>query len=122
MLAAYDAKWLILRTTADILPPDSLRFHQIPWPILEPAHCVEQMTKGAIRRFLEHPSRLSVPRGKTREEVLRWVVKRELLRWHPDKFHSQVLSKAKPDQRSWISEVAAAVTRALTEIMAELAH
>ncbi|KAH7882462.1 hypothetical protein F5I97DRAFT_1816957 [Phlebopus sp. FC_14] len=97
------------------LPP--IDASQLPWPFL--AHVQfstpDQITYEAVQAFIFHPHHPSAVVQSRRERV-----RVEVLRFHPDKFNTRILPKVKESQRAIAREVAGAVARILTRIMAGL--
>ncbi|KAF8555812.1 hypothetical protein OG21DRAFT_812174 [Imleria badia] len=107
----YEAKWHELRTS-NSTPP--IHVQEMPWPVLGVIYSADQITYQDVRTFLFHPLRPGVE-GKTARDK----VKSEVLRFHPDKFNTRIVPKIESSQQAVAQEIAGAVARILTTIMAE---
>ncbi|GJF00109.1 hypothetical protein PsYK624_163880 [Phanerochaete sordida] len=97
----YEACWGIL--TARILS-----FDDIPWPMLDAPKSPEDISLVAVRRFL-------LPDSSTAFETKRAILKRALLRWHPDKFGS-VLECVRESERDSVKRAVNLVAGYLNDL------
>ena len=103
----YETKWAALQSGVDL---DGSKVHlifffQIPWPVINMSLThPTQIRSEHIREFFTHLN-------------ARMRVKDELLRWHPDKFDSLVLSRVHEGDKAAAAEVAGMITRVLTDML-----
>lgn len=109
----YEDKWAELRTNAML---SSIDFKELPWPTLELKYFTpEEITQDGVRAFVFHALRPVAPEKSAKDKV-----KAEVLRFHPDKFNARVLPKVREDQRGLAAELAGAIVRTLTTLLAEV--
>ncbi|GJF00108.1 hypothetical protein PsYK624_163870 [Phanerochaete sordida] len=84
-LRVYNSAW-------DILSARALSFGCIPWPVFDAPNNAQEITLAAVRRFLFTDS-------TTTGGAKRSILKKALLRWHPDKFAS-VLVRVQESERA----------------------
>ena len=105
----FDTRWsALLNPTAVDAHAPTLHFEDIPWPVSSNTNEVspETLTKPNICSFL-----LFIPvdtRASAKE-----IIRSALLKFHPDKFESKVLSRVQPKDVDRAQEAAAAVIRVL---------
>ena len=109
----YEDKWTELKTNFML---SSIDFRELPWPTLELKHFTpEEITQEGVCAFVLHALRPVAPEKSARDRV-----KAEVLRFHPDKFNARVLPKVREDQHGLAEELAGAIVRALTTLLAEV--
>ncbi len=90
-----------------------LSFSDIPWPTkLRPSRPPD-ITREAVKSFLE-----SLDLASNSKECVPWI-KKELLRWHPDKFTTSVLHMVYEDQVGQVEEGVNIVSGIFTDLMRE---
>jgi hypothetical protein len=108
----YEERWAFIQKPGALasLPPNSLGFNSIPWPVNPAPTSTDGLTKDAISRFLlsEHHSV-----GKANTKRLREA----FLLFHPDRFASRVLPSVRMLERAEVVEGAGIVARALSGLM-----
>lgn len=115
----YNRKWEAFKTGLDTngVPIPALSFHQIPWPTMFPNPTrVEDLTLAGVREFMFHPMRLAGTRGKPQ----RTIVRSEMMKWHPDKFNTVVLTKVKEQEKDLVTAGAGEIARLFNALMASL--
>jgi hypothetical protein len=110
-LRDYETKWTMLRVEG-VVPVEALRFCDIPWPMFGTVWSVDDITLQSVGEFLFHAQR-ECGQGASQQ---RKSIRLELLRWHPDKFHWQVLDKVIEGHREAVKEAAGHVARILTQL------
>lgn len=88
-----------------------LSFSAVPWPMLDVPKCPDDITLAAVRTFLLNPSHSAGQPNKDR-------VKKALLRWHPDKFHTRMHRVADADKEA-VAEAVKRVAGYLNALMQE---
>ena len=118
-LQLYEKKWQVLRSGLGI---DGTKFHlisfsQIPWPVINRTPTdPSQILPEHVQEFLMHPLR-NHPDKKGKRKTKRMMAGGELLKWHPDKFQSIVLSKVREEDKEAASEAAGMIARVLTNAL-----
>jgi hypothetical protein len=100
-LHAYEQNWETLREKSPVPLPPCLGFGDIPWPVFGTVRSVEDITQQSVGEFVFHAQRVSL-QGASKAKIIR----QELLRWHSDKFHWQILGKVIEADREAVKEVA----------------
>lgn len=90
-----------------------LSFSDIPWPTKTRPSKPPDITKGTVKSFLESLDLMS-----NSKECVLWI-RKELLRWHPDKFSTTVLPIVYEDQEGQVQEGVNNVSGILTALMNE---
>ncbi|KAH9856787.1 hypothetical protein C2E23DRAFT_882096 [Lenzites betulinus] len=124
----YDARWKELLATGNAASAETLRFGDVPWPVMPPPPkreeravvVVEDLTAEAITAFLVPPSETPVPTDdgaskKERKEKLRET----MLRFHPDKFEGRVMRMVCASDKELVKEAVGIVARTLNTLMGE---
>ena len=115
-LHVYEAKWVaLLRPEGEVVPPRTLGFGDVPWPLFGAVESVQDITWQRVREFVFHPQRGFV-QGTYQAKSIRL----EMLRWHPDKFEWKVLDKIIEGDREAVKEAAGHVARILTQLTMEV--
>ena len=112
--ALYEAKWAALRGAGELPPVTAAEF---PWPVLNHEGSSSQTPYQRIGEFVFHPQRPGME-GKT--QILR--LKKELLRWHADKFNASILPRIAETDRQLVQHDAEEVTKVLSLLKEELAR
>lgn len=107
VLRVYEAKWTALRSN-NVVGEGQVGFNEIPWPSLEEIWCIEDITEERVLEFMRHPLHEHI-HGQAKS------VRFEMLRWHPDKFESQILAKVMEGHREAVKEAVGRVVRILTD-------
>jgi len=108
----YDAKWEELKKSKTLT---SVMLCEMPWPIFaQGCTSPDEISRRSIEEFIFHPLRIGME-TKSRKDRLRV----EMLRFHPDKFDSHIVSKLRESDREMAIKIAGAVARILTGMMAE---
>ena len=114
----YEARWDTLQFTSTTTE-QPLTFRDIPWPcyaLYSPSDrqsfSLDDLTVGSISEFL---FRSSIEPAGTTQKIKK--IKETLLRFHPDKFESRVISRVPEAERTKVQEGAGIVVRALNELM-----
>ncbi|KAG1853716.1 hypothetical protein DFJ58DRAFT_789283 [Suillus subalutaceus] len=94
----YDAKWQELKLSQKLT---SVMLFEMPWP--------------TFQQGCASPDDISRRSTKSRKDRL----KVEILRFHPDKFNSNIVRKLRECDREKASEIAGALARILTNMMTE---
>jgi len=92
--ATYEARWAALQENA----PQSLSFHDIPWPMATAPRSPADLTASAVQTFLFSPVHSA---GKSTRDRARHALR---TRWHPDKFQKW-LPLLGPDRALVVEEV-----------------
>ena len=110
----YDDKWAELKNNNQALPP--LSFFVLPWPVLgPPATSPSDITLQRVREFVFHPLKCNAETKSGREQV-----RAETIKWHPDRFDTQVLRHVVDEgERLLAIEAASTIIRFLTEMLEE---
>jgi hypothetical protein len=108
----YDAKWQELKLSKKLT---SVMLCEMPWPIFQQS-CTspDDISRRSMEEFIFHPLRPGMEL-KSRKDRL----KMEILRFHPDKFNSNIVRKLRECDREKAIEIAGALARMLTRMMAE---
>ncbi|KAG1890989.1 hypothetical protein F4604DRAFT_1567665 [Suillus subluteus] len=108
----YDAKWQELKLSQKLT---SVMLFEMPWPTFQQG-CAspDDISRCSVEEFIFHPLRPGME-TKSRKDRL----KVEILRFHPDKFNSNIVRKLRECDREKASEIAGALARILTNMMAE---
>ncbi|KAG1767409.1 hypothetical protein EDD22DRAFT_799291 [Suillus occidentalis] len=108
----YDAKWQELRLSKTLT---SVMLCEMPWPIFQQG-CTspDDISQRSMEEFIFHPLRPGMEL-KSRKDRL----KVEILRFHPDKFNSNIARKLRECDREMAIEIAGALARMLTHMMGE---
>ena len=109
---AYDDRWAkLLERLPEGFETVSLAFEDIPWPVSEqPSRVsIETLSKESVSSFL-----LSIPLDA--EVLSKDIIRSSLLRFHPDKFTSRVLSRVRTDDVERTREAANIVVRILNDM------
>ncbi|KIK43492.1 hypothetical protein CY34DRAFT_81669 [Suillus luteus UH-Slu-Lm8-n1] len=108
----YDAKWQELKLSKTLT---SVMLCEMPWPILQQG-CTspDDISRSSMEEFIFHPLRPGMEL-KSRKDRL----KVEILRFHPDKFNSNIAHKLRECDREKAIEIAGALARMLTNMMGE---
>lgn len=108
----YDAKWQELKLSQKLT---SVMLCEMPWPTFQQG-CAspDDISRRSMEEFIFHPLRPGME-TKSRKDRL----KVEILRFHPDKFDSNIVRKLRECDREKASEIAGALARILTNMMAE---
>ncbi|KAG1803462.1 uncharacterized protein BJ212DRAFT_1449879 [Suillus subaureus] len=108
----YDAKWKELKLSQKLT---SVMLCEMPWPTFQQG-CAspDDISRRSMEEFIFHPLRPGME-TKSRKDRL----KVEILRFHPDKFNSNIVRKLRECDRERASEIAGALARILTNMMAE---
>jgi len=108
----YDAKWEELKKSKTLT---SVMLCEMPWPVFaQGCTSPDHISQRSMEEFIFHPHRVGME-NKSRKDRL----KTEMLRFHPDKFNSHIVSKLRECDRDKAVEIAGAVARILTRMMAE---
>ncbi|OAX40453.1 hypothetical protein K503DRAFT_614425 [Rhizopogon vinicolor AM-OR11-026] len=108
----YDAKWEELKKSKTLT---SVMLCEMPWPIfVQGCSSPDDISQRSMEEFIFHPHRVGME-NKSRKDRL----KIEMLRFHPDKFNSHIVSKLRECDREMAIEIAGAVARILTGMMAQ---
>jgi len=114
----YETRWDALLSTGETAE-QSLTFRDIPWPChtaysIPDGQCfsLDDLTIDSISEFLFRPA-------KEPMEDLRKIrtIRETLLRFHPDKFESRVMSRVSTAERAKVHEGVGIVARTLNELM-----
>ena len=109
-LRSYKERWNHVKSIEG-----GLRLRDVPWPFFSVVDgSTTSITKADLEAFLFHPVRETLT--KSRREMIRT----EILRWHPDKFHPQILSKVIAEDCGTVQLIAGEVARFLMELNYEL--
>ncbi|KIK35607.1 hypothetical protein CY34DRAFT_95790 [Suillus luteus UH-Slu-Lm8-n1] len=108
----YDAKWQELKLSKTLT---SVMLCEMPWPIFQQS-CTspDNISRRSMEEFIFHPLRPGMEL-KSRKDRL----KVEILRFHPDKFNSNIVRKLRECDREKAIEIAGELARMLTHMMAE---
>ncbi|KAG1778141.1 hypothetical protein EV702DRAFT_1097223 [Suillus placidus] len=108
----YDAKWQELKLSKTLT---SVMLCEMPWPLFQQG-CTspDDISRRSMELFIFHPLRPGME-IKSRKDRL----KAEILRFHPDKFNSHIVRKLRECDREKAIEIAGALARMLTDMMAE---
>ncbi|KAG1762836.1 hypothetical protein EDD22DRAFT_979639 [Suillus occidentalis] len=108
----YDAKWQELKLSKNLT---SVMLCEMPWPIFQQG-CTspDDISRRSMEEFIFHPLR---PRMELKSRKDRLKV--EILRFHPDKFNSNIVHKLRECDREKAIEIAGELARMLTHMMAE---
>ncbi|KAG1728687.1 hypothetical protein EDD22DRAFT_789039, partial [Suillus occidentalis] len=108
----YDAKWQELKLSKKLAP---VMFCEMPWPIFQQG-CTspDDISCRSLEEFIFHPLRPGMEL-KSRKDRL----KVEILKFHPDKFNSNIVRKLRECDREKAIEFAGVLARMLTHMMAE---
>ncbi|KAI0764330.1 hypothetical protein BD413DRAFT_577011 [Trametes elegans] len=127
---AYDARWkeLLAPGSATATEEGSLRFGDVPWPVLPPSSSskddrsvlLEDFTAEAISAFLLSSADVPDEREaeaakKDRKERLRET----MLRFHPDKFEGRIMRLVRASDKEMVKEAVGVVARTLNTLMGE---
>ncbi|KAF8999159.1 hypothetical protein BDQ17DRAFT_1182702, partial [Cyathus striatus] len=102
----YDKKWEALRG-GDNIP--QLFFGQFPWPVLCDVSGLQDITEERLGEFFFHSARPGFEDKSRRDRV-----RKEFLRWHPDKFEAKMLDFIIPEHKELVKEAAGTIARFLT--------
>ena len=121
----YETRWKALLAPAPAHEDETLRFGDIPWPIMpgmisptnagRDSTALEHFTVDAVRTFLFPVDGRDGDGAKDRKEKLRET----MLRFHPDKFEGRLMKRVHPDHQEGVKEAVGAVVRALNTLMSE---
>jgi hypothetical protein len=108
----YDAKWQELKLSKKLT---SVMLCEMPWPTFQQG-CAspDDISRRDMEEFIFHPLRPGME-TKSRKDRL----KAEILRFHPDKFNLSIVRKLRECDREKAIEIAGALARILTDMMAE---
>ncbi|KAG2042620.1 hypothetical protein BDR03DRAFT_568177 [Suillus americanus] len=108
----YDAKWQELKLSQKLT---SVMLCEMPWPTFQQG-CAspDDISRRSMEEFIFHPLRPGMETKSRKDRV-----KVEILRFHPDKFDSNIVHKLRECDREKASEIAGALARILTNMMAE---
>ncbi|KDR65615.1 hypothetical protein GALMADRAFT_217466 [Galerina marginata CBS 339.88] len=112
----HEKCWGELRSnlTSGKIAKQSLRFEDIPWPVLSEAQSPIRpldLTGSRIKQFVLHQDRKCVGPSQASR-----VARMELIRWHPDKFCSVVLPLVREEDLTMVNEGLKVVSVQLNEI------
>lgn len=104
----YESRWNRITSSPNTVE-SSLKFHEIPWPMVHHPKSAADLTSAHIATFLfsSHHSG-----GQSRKER----VKAALKRWHPDRF-GRVLQRIVEADREKAEEAAGVVARCLNDLL-----
>ncbi|EED85371.1 predicted protein [Postia placenta Mad-698-R] len=119
----YDVRWKELLSASS---EGSLRFSDIPWPVLLPdgdsargrVLTLEHFTVEAISAFLlptEGDSSGDPEVAKSKKEKLRET----MLRFHPDKFEGRITGRVRENDQEKVKEAVGIVVRTVTGLMGD---
>ncbi|KAG1801095.1 uncharacterized protein BJ212DRAFT_1399924 [Suillus subaureus] len=108
----YDTKWKELKLSQKLT---SVMLCEMPWPTFQQG-CAspDDISRRSMEEFIFHPLRPGME-TKSRKDRL----KVEILRFHPNKFNSNIVRKLRECDRERASKIAGALARILTNMMAE---
>ncbi|ETW76024.1 hypothetical protein HETIRDRAFT_329582 [Heterobasidion irregulare TC 32-1] len=116
ILEVYDKKWAIIgeREKGDTI---CFGWADMPFPLFDipPIGASDQITLDNVRKFLFHPLRQGLQTFSKKS-----ILRKELLRWHSDKFDSNVLCYIYPQEKAAVQDAAGVVARLLTQLMREM--
>lgn len=108
----YDAKWQELKLSKKLT---SVMLCEMPWPIFQQGcTSADDISRHSMEEFIFHPLRPGMEL-KSRKDRL----KIEMLRFHPDKFNSNIVRKLRECDREKATEIAGALARMLTDMLTE---
>lgn len=97
-------------------------FQDIPWPVAPPVDdrssiTVDDISPELISSFLlpTNPADMPSVEPSSVKDILRIT----MLRFHPDKFETRILSRVREKDKNKVKEVADIVVRALNSLMKE---
>lgn len=109
---AYEKRWSdILKPPPASLPPNSLDFDNIPWPVFPPPTSLDSLNKDTIAAFL-----LSDKVPGASEKTIKQRLREAFLVFHPDRFESKVLAAVKDRDKERVREASGRVVRALNAL------
>ncbi|KAF9459718.1 hypothetical protein BDZ94DRAFT_1267516 [Collybia nuda] len=111
-IALYELKWEELKVNKAQLQPQQLTLTQLPWPVFEFVTDPDIITYGAVHAFVFNEMRPGA-KNKTKRDRLR----PEILRYHPDKFNSNILPLVHPDHVEGVMIAADRVVKLLNHLM-----
>ncbi|KAF8806416.1 hypothetical protein BYT27DRAFT_6624839 [Phlegmacium glaucopus] len=103
----YESRWISLMTSLD-----PLDFKTIPWPVIQPARGLGDITPEAIATFLFCP--LHSPQLSRKERI-----RNAQLRWHPDRFR-RLMGRVKAEDKAKVEEAVGTVARCLNDLRNKL--
>ncbi|KAG2108700.1 uncharacterized protein F5147DRAFT_576542 [Suillus discolor] len=108
----YDAKWQELKLSKNLA---SVMLCEMPWPTFQQG-CTspDDISRRSMEEFIFHPLRPGIETKSHKDRL-----KAEILRFHPDKFNSHTVHKLQECDRGRAIEIAGALARMLTNMMAE---
>lgn len=121
----YETRWKALLAPAPAQEDETLRFGDIPWPIMpgmisptnagRDSTALEHFTVDAVRTFLFPVDGRDGDGAKDRKEKLRET----MLRFHPDKFEGRIMKRVLVAERELVKEAVGIIARTVNTLMAE---
>ncbi|KAI0075987.1 hypothetical protein K474DRAFT_1708590 [Panus rudis PR-1116 ss-1] len=112
----YELKWTQLVDPMQTFPP--ILFGELPWPVLgrtqEPE--LSMLTLQNVKNFIFYPGR----KGENTGPITKSDVRKELLRWHPDKFSVTTVPRIVEAERAAVAEGGMLVAQYLNQILLEM--
>lgn len=125
----YEMRWksLLAPPSVDSVEDGTLRFHEIPWPVMAcfsksdlPALHIGDITAEAISSFLLPPSeRDGELDGDAPKKDRREKLRETMLRFHPDKFEGRIMKRVRDSDRELVKEAVGIVARTINALMGE---
>ncbi|OCH85280.1 hypothetical protein OBBRIDRAFT_740153, partial [Obba rivulosa] len=88
------------------------RFNDIPWPVFHIVSSADDITYASVHQFIYHP--LWQHKACINHHD---VIRRELFRWHPDKFRARMMPKIHSEEQEAILRAAMVVSQHIIEVM-----
>ncbi|KAI0071118.1 hypothetical protein K474DRAFT_1568658, partial [Panus rudis PR-1116 ss-1] len=85
----------------------------LPWPVLGRPQEISMLTLQNVKNFIFYPGR----KGENTGPITKSDVRKELLRWHPDKFSVTTVPRIAEAERAAVTEGGMLVAQHLNQIL-----
>ncbi|KAL1945207.1 hypothetical protein VTO73DRAFT_2058 [Trametes versicolor] len=123
----YDTRWKELLAPETTAKEGSLRFRDVPWPIMPPissskheehaAVVMDDLTAEAISAFLLPPEVASHSDADVAKKERKEKLRETMLRFHPDKFEGRIMRLVRDKDKECVMEAVGMVARSLNTLM-----
>ncbi|KAI0827643.1 hypothetical protein BC628DRAFT_1515093 [Trametes gibbosa] len=124
----YNARWKELLAAGSAVSEETLRFEDLPWPVIPPPRykredravvVMEDLTTEAITTFLLPPSQGLTSADDDVAKERREKLRETMLRFHPDKFEGRIMRLVRTSDKELVKAAAGIVARTLNTLMGE---
>lgn len=123
----YDTRWKELLAPDSAAKEGSLRFRDVPWPVMPPissskhkehsAVVMDDLTAEAISAFLLPPEAVIHSDAEIAKKERKEKLRETMLRFHPDKFEGRIMRLVRDKDKEYVMEAVGIVARSLNTLM-----